>query len=301
MFAQRCGLLLLFLGIGCSAQTPTPYDVSHRIEQHLRLYFKLPDQVNVQLGARTPSELTDFDTLVVTLSDASHSQQVNVLISKDNKTLARFIKMDLTKDPYAEIMGKISLAQRPWRGKEDAKVVIVNFDDFQCPYCARMHQMLFGQIYPVYGDRVKIVYKDYPLDSIHPWASRAAVDSNCLAAQNNDSYWAFADTVHSSTRQIGTEGKPLPQQFEAVDAVAREQGRKFHLDMEKLDACLKSQDQTAVKASVQEAEQVGVEATPTAFVNGHKVAGAELDELRAAIERALRESATPSPAPSTAK
>ena len=67
----------------------------------------------------------------------------------------------------------------------------MNYDDFQCPFCSRMHETLFPQFYKEYSDRVQIIYKDYPLAEIHPWAIHAAVNANCLAAQNRDAYWDF--------------------------------------------------------------------------------------------------------------
>ena len=138
--------------------------------------------------------------------------------------------MDLTRDPYVEVMSKINLDHRPWKGNKDAKVVIVSYDDFQCPFCSRMHQTLFGDIFKSYGDKVKIVYKDFPLYSIHPWAGHAAVDGNCLAEQNNNAYWSFADYMHTSGRDISGERKAVAEQFEAVDNITRDQGRKFDLD-----------------------------------------------------------------------
>ena len=300
-FFQRSAMALLLFCVGCAAQTQAPADLSHSIEQHLRAYFQLPDEVSVQIGERTPSEFPDYDKLAVTLVESERKQQVTFLISKDNKTLVRFTKMDLTKDPYTDVMNKINLAQRPWRGNSNAKVVLVNYDDFECPFCARLHQSLFGEIYRTYSDRIKIIYKDYPLSEIHPWATRAAVDANCLAAQNNDSYWAFADAIHNNARQISGEKKPLAQQLEAIDAVARAQGQRFPVDMDKLNACLQAQDETAVKASVKEAEQLGVQSTPTMFIKGHKVEGAVPEQVRAAIEKALRETATAGPASGSGK
>src|SRR5207248_11577787 len=142
------------------------------------------------------------------------------LLSKDNKALVRFTKMDLTSDPYSELMKKIDTSGRPVRGNKDAKVTIVNYDDFECPFCSRMHQTLFPDVFKAYSDRVKIVYKDFPLAEIHPWATHAAVDANCLAAQNNDAYWDFADYVHGNQKAIsGPEKSTLPQQFANLDRV----------------------------------------------------------------------------------
>ena len=110
-------------------------------------------------------------------------------------------KLDLTNDPYAEIMKKIDVSGRPTRGNKDAKVVVVNYDDFECPFCSRMHATLFPGIFKEYGDRVLFIYKDYPLEEIHPWAVHAAVNANCLAAQNADAYWDYADScTATSTR-----------------------------------------------------------------------------------------------------
>ena len=166
-------------------------------------------------------------------------------------------------------MKKIDVKARPVRGNKDAKVVAVNFDDFQCPYCSRMHQNLFPGLLKEYGDRVQFIYKDFPLVEIHPWAMHAAVDANCLAAQSNEAYWQYADYLHENQKQIGSE-KSHEAQFAALDALALKQGQQQNVDAAKLQACIKAQDQTAVKASIHEGESLGVEATPTMFVNGEK-------------------------------
>jgi protein-disulfide isomerase len=226
-------------------------------------------------------------------------RNVDFLLSKDGKTLVRLTKLDLTKDPYAEAMNKINLNGRPTRGNKDAKVVVVNFDDFQCPFCSRMHQTLFPELLKEYGDRVQFVYKDYPLSEIHPWATHAAVDANCLAAQNNDAYWDFADHIHAVQREVNSE-KGRDAQFAALDRLTLEQGQKHNLDQVKLQACVKAQNEDAIKASIHEAEGVGVSATPTLFVNGQEMDGAlPASELRAALDHALQQAGVPLPSHSS--
>jgi protein-disulfide isomerase len=219
------------------------------------------------------------------------------LVSKDQKNLIRMTKLDLTKDPYAEVMKKIDLNGRPVRGNKDAKVIAVNFDDFECPFCSRMHQTIFPELLKEYGDRVAFVYKDYPLSQIHPWAIHAAVDANCLGAQNNDAYWEFADHIHSNQQEInGQHG--LDAQFAALDKLTLLQGQKHDVDAAKLQACVKAQDETAIKASVQQGDAVGVNATPTFFVNGMKThdGALSLDEMRAMLDQALKEQGENPPA-----
>jgi protein-disulfide isomerase len=201
----------------------------------------------------------------------------------------------LSKDPLAETMSKINVSGRPTRGVTASKVVVVNFDDLECPFCSRMHQTLFPEILKEYGDRITFIYKDYPLVDIHPWATHAAVDANCLAAQNGDAYWDFADYIHANQHEVSNEKTPGAR-LEALDKLTLLQGQKHNLDVVKLQSCIKAQDESAVKASMKEAEGIGVEATPTLFINGEKIDGAvPISQLRAALDRALKDANLPVP------
>ncbi len=157
-------------------------------------------------------------------------------------------------------MKKMSLEGRPIRGNKDAKVVVVNFDDFECPFCSRVHQTIFPELFKEYGDKIAFIYKDYPLSEIHPWAIHAAVDANCLAALNNDAYWEFADYMHSNQSEINAE-KGRDEKLAALDRIAMQQGQRHSVDAAKLQACIKAQNEDAVKASVKEGDALGVDAT----------------------------------------
>ncbi len=234
--------------------------------------------------------------MTVTFDNGQKQQPYDFILSKDDKTLIRMTKLDLSTDPYAELMKKISLTGRPTRGNPSAKVVVVSYDDFECPFCSRMHQTLFPELLKEYGDRVEFIYKDFPLAEIHPWATHAAVNANCLVAQNNDAYWDFADYVHSNPKEISA-AQGRPEQFAALDRLTLEQGQKHNLNAATLQACVQAQNEDAVKASVKEGEALGVEATPTLFVNGEKLDGARpVAELRAALDRALEQAGVAVPA-----
>jgi len=192
-------------------------------------------------------------------------------------------------------MSKIDLTGRPSRGAKSAKVLVVNYDDFECPFCSRMHQTLFPEILKEYGDRVTFIYKDYPLAEIHPWAIHAAVDANCLAVQSTDAYWDFADYVHANKREVDVEKTPQAR-FDAIDKMTILQGQKHNLDTVKLASCVKAQNEDAVKASMKEGDGIGVSATPTLYINGEKIDGAvPVGEVRAALDRALRDAGQPVP------
>jgi protein-disulfide isomerase len=181
------------------------------------------------------------------------------------------------------------------RGNPDAKVTVVVYDDYQCPFCSRMHQEILS-LMKSYGDRIKVYYKDFPLLEIHPWARRAAIDSNCLAQQNGEAFWEFGDYVHANGRQISGEKKPLQEQLAAVDRIATDIGGKHKLNATTLAQCIKAQPSKELDSSVKEAESLGVNATPFIFVNGQKVEGAVPDsELKAILDQALRDVGQPPP------
>lgn len=321
-FFKRPAWLVVLFCLGCSAQSLSP-ELNQRIERQVRAYFKLPESVTVRLGSRKPSEFTGYDTLPITFEGGGQKTTYEFLLSKDGKKLFRLTDVDISPEAYAkslaqdaeakreqaELMKKINLAGRPWRGAAAPKVTIIVYDDFQCPYCAVMYQTLFAGSMKEYEDRVRVVFKDYPLFEIHPWAKRAAIDSNCLAEQSNDAYWEFADYVHANQKEISGPSRDLNGSFARLDNAALEAGKKRKLDGNILQSCIKAQPDSTLNASVKEAESLGVNSTPTLFVNGDKLAGALNEaELRKVIQAALRNveqpamaaGAAPSPAPAGA-
>jgi len=297
---------ILFLAVAlvclaCSAQTPTSADLNRRIEKQIRMTFHIPAQIPINIGPRKPSEFTGYDTITVNFGASDKSKPYDFLVSKDDKTLVQLTKMDLSVDPGAAIMNKIDTSGRPFRGAKDAKVTVVVYDDFQCPFCSRMHQELFQDVMKDYGDRVKVIYKDFPLFEIHPWAGHAAVNAGCLAQQSGAAFWDFADTVHYNPKQIMGDKRPLEGQIAELDRVTLELGHKHDVDMTKLEQCVKAQNQTALQASVKEATDLGVEGTPALFINGVKLDGAvPAAELRATLDQALRDAGEKVPEAKTA-
>jgi len=295
ILCKRTLIFLLLACVGVGAQVPSA-DLSQRIERQIRSYYDLPDSVKITLSAPHGSDFPNYDGYTVTLEGDGNKKVFEFLLSKDQKTLIRMTKMDMSKDPYAENMKKIDVKGRPVRGNPNAKVVIVNFDDFECPFCSRAHQTLFPELLKEYGDRVAFIYKDFPLSEIHPWAIHAAVDANCLAALNNDAYWDFADYIHSNQHVVNSE-KGRDAQFAALDRITLTEGAKFNVDTGKLQACIKAQKDDAVTASVKEGEGLGVDGTPTMFVNGRLVNGARsAEEFRAVFDNALQQAGVAAPA-----
>jgi protein-disulfide isomerase len=293
---RRPLLILLLVCLGCVAQSASP-DVARKIEHQVRSFYTIPAEVKVTVGAITPSsDMPGYDAVSVNIDGGEgKSKDYKFLLSKDRATMLRVTKFDLNKDPFVDVMSKIDVTGRPSRGAKSAKVVVVDFDDFECPFCSRMHATLFPEIIKEYGDRITIIYKDDPLFEIHPWAIHAAVDANCLAAQSADAYWDFADYVHANKREVDAEKTPAAR-FDAIDKITVLQGQKHNLDVAKLQSCVKAQKEDAVRASMKEADDLGVNGTPALFINGQKIDGAvPIGELRVALDAALRDAGQPVP------
>ncbi len=265
----------------------------------IRSELSVPPEYNIAIGPREKSDVAGYDTIAVTFSlsdEPSRSQTVDFLLSKDGNTLARLSKWDLAGDP----MAALPIAGRPVRGNASAKVTIINFDDLECPFCAKMHAVFFPDTMNHYQGLVKFIYIDYPLTSIHPWAMHAAVNANCLAGQSGTAYWNYVDYLHTNGSEISGPDNDLAKAALRLDQLAGQEGARDHLDSSKLQACVAKQDDSQIRAEMKAGDKLGVDATPTFFVNGERWSGL-LDEtqLWTMIDRALREQGITPPAAAT--
>jgi len=287
------------------ASTAIP-ELQRKIEIMIRAELSVPPQYNISIGPREQSDVNGYDTIAVTFSlpaQPQKKQTLDFLLSKDGNTLARLSKWDLGPDPAL----MLPIEGRPVRGNPDAKVTVVNFDDLECPYCAQMNAEFFPATLDHYNGLVKFVYLDYPLVEIHPWAMHAAVNANCLAAQNATAYWNYVDYLHEHGQDVSGPDNNLAKSTAMLDKLADQEGTREHLDATKLDACLAKQDDSKVMAEMRAGDKVGVNATPTFFVSGERWAGElERHQLWIMIDRALREQGiaapgTTPPAPASAQ
>jgi protein-disulfide isomerase len=290
--------------LGCHAQTPVEAsgklspELTRRIEVLIRSKSSVPPDFDMQIGPRTKSDVPGFDQISVTFTaDGKSSKPLTFLLSTDGKTLAQFNKYDISKDPKLLVSGD----GRPGRGgPENAPVLIVGFDDLECPFCAKMHEQLFPALLERYKEQVHIVYRDFPLDQ-HPWAVRAAIDTNCVGAQSPSGYWNLVDYIHAHAAEIGGDEKSLAKANDTLDSLAREEGKRQKLNADALNACIAKQDDAVIKASIKLGESLGVDSTPALFINGEKLDGAlPLEYVYRMIDNALVASGqTPPPPPPT--
>jgi protein-disulfide isomerase len=166
----------------------------------------------------------------------------------------------------------IALDGAPVRGNPNAPVTLVEFSDFQCPFCARAHATL-GQVRETYKDQVKIVYKDYPLP-IHANAPKAAEASRCAREQGK--YWEYHDILFANINALDV-------------ANLKKFAADLKLDAAKFDTCLDSGKYAqAVAKDIEEGSRAGVSGTPAFFVNGRFLSGAQpFSAFQEAIDEAL--------------
>ena len=151
------------------------------------------------------------------------------------------------------------------RGNANAQITIVEYSDLECPFCKRFHETL-KQVLAAYGDKVRWVYKHFPLDQLHSKADKEAQDAECAGELGgNDAFWAYIDKVFEITPSNNGLDPAL------LSSIAQDLG----LDRGKFDACLSSGKYAdRVEAQFQEGTRLGVDGTPGSFVNGESVRGA---------------------------
>ncbi len=170
------------------------------------------------------------------------------------------------------------------RGKDNAPITVIEFSDYQCPFCKQYTDETYPQIIQNYVEtgRVQYIFADYPLEQLHPQANRAAQAARCAGEQ--DAYWEMHDKLFAEQERWSGQSPP--------DAVLVEMGQELDLDQGAMQACLDSNRyQEVVLANVAEGQSLAVSGTPTFFINGYPIVGArpyELFELAFALAEAGR-------------
>jgi protein-disulfide isomerase len=160
---------------------------------------------------------------------------------------------------------EVSLDDDPVKGSSNAKVIIVEFSDFQCPFCARFATQTLPQIEEKYikTGKVKLVYRDFPLN-FHQYAQKAAEAAECADEQGK--FWEYHDILFQKLSEWATVG----------ESKFKEYAQQLGLDMQKFNQCLDSgKYANEVQKDYNDGLKYGVSGTPTFFINGIKIVGAQ--------------------------
>jgi protein-disulfide isomerase len=253
---------------------PKPGSLEDKVEQYLRNLYAWGPQYEIKLGPTKPSLIPSLLEIPITVGLEGQSDTAVVYVTKDGKFIFRGELSDMTVDPLAETRSKLHPGTSPSRGPADAKITLIEFADFECPSCRQLDRVL-RDLLPQHPE-IRLVYKDFPLTTIHPWAVTASIAGQCAAQQNPASFWKIHDTIFDAQDLITPSNV-----WEKMQDFANQIG----LNAETFKACMANPDTThAIENSTAEGHEVNVTATPTIFVNGRAVVGPDERLLKQSIE-----------------
>ncbi len=230
--------------------------------RHFRLY---PQQVKLDVSDAKPSDVPGMLDLSVKASMGAASEQTRYYVTRDGKKIIEGKSYDASENPFKRELDKLKTDGQPGMGTAGAPVVIVVFSDFQCSYCKKEAETLRTELPKAFPKEVRLYFKDYPLESIHPWAKIAAIGGRCVFRQDPAKFWDYHDAMFADQEKITVE---------TVKAKIKEIGKSKQLDEVQLDACLADKTAEAeVARSIVEAQDLGVQSTPTLFINGRSIPG----------------------------
>lgn len=253
-----------------------------RIVANLQFHIPQLAQMNPTVGPIEPTEIEGLEegTLII------QGQPRTFLITSDDTKLWLLASepLDVSRDVAAleaeqaqreserEQTLTAAIAGDPVRGNPDAPVTIVEYSDFQCPYCERGYQTM-EQVLEKYPEDVKFVFQHFPLTQIHPWAKPAAIATECAANQSDEAFWTLHDAYFQNQKSLNASN---------VVEKSKEFLAESGIDLAEFETCASDSSsetyQTAeaeVEADLAKGQELGVSGTPGFFVNGEFLNGAQ--------------------------
>ena len=264
MFRVISLCLLGALLLGAADAPPKSAFDKPTLEAYVRHLYLLQPNLTVTVGDPKPSNLTGFKEVRLRISQGAQSQDLTLYVSNDGKKIVQGNFYDITANPFKPELDKLKTQFQPYLGTEKAPVAIVVFSDLQCPHCKGEAEMLRQKLIQNYPTQVRLYFKDYPLEGLHPWAKAAAMAGRCAFQQNNDAFWQYHDYVFGHQEAITVEN--LKDQ-----TLTWAKGAKG-VDSIKLAACMDSKaTQAEVEKEIEEARALDITGTPTMFINGRRI------------------------------
>jgi len=248
---------------GAPIQAPSAFDKA-TFEAYVRHLFVMDSRIGVQISDPKPDEIPGFSEVTVRASMGLQSQDIVFHVSKDGKKIVQGVVYDIGQNPFQAELDKLKTEGAPGMGTSGAPVAIVEFSDFECPYCKEEAKLLRDNLLSTYPTQVKLYFKEFPLEPVHPWAKRAAMAARCVQRQGLDAFWAFHDWIFAHQDQITPDN--------LRDQVMDWAKGQSQIDGTKLGQCM---DNKLTEAEVDKTETQGhdlaVNSTPTLFVNGRRI------------------------------
>ena len=243
-----------------------PSQTQKSIEAYLRRIYALGPDVRVSVG---PLKESGVDGILETSIDViigENKEAARFYVSKDGKFLFRGDMSDMTKDPLAATRALIQTSDAPSLGDPNSPVTVVEYSDFQCPVCRSLHDVV-RSLLPNYAGKVRVVFKDFPIEQLHPWARTAAIAGRCAYQQDRKAFWKIYDLIYDNQEVISAANAWTKMADYAVQS---------GLNADLFKGCMASPEPgEAINSSRANGLQVEVNSTPTVFVNGRRMVGAD--------------------------
>jgi len=227
----------------------------------IREVAKVPPQTDLKIGTFDKTPYPQFLKSLITANDGNKTQTGEVFITKDRRTgILGFVL------PFGEdfVRSMIKTKDMPSQGPTNAPVTLVEYADLECPMCARLQEFLEKEFLPKYGEKVRVIFKEFPLPG-HEWSRTAAVANECAYEINPEAFPRYRTLIFANQNTIN-----VANVRERLLSLGDEAG----VDRVKLAGCIDSQASLSrVEAGRQEGNDLGINKTPTSFVNGRIVVG----------------------------
>jgi protein-disulfide isomerase len=257
--------------LASAQQSDTPPSPTQKtVEDFLRYYYALGPDIKIIVGAPKPLGTSGVSELPIEVKSPDGSDNVTMYLTADGRYLLRGEISDLTRDPLADNVAKFDLKSSPVLGDPKAPITIVEYADFECPVCRNLHEAI-RSLLPNYP-QVKVIFKDFPIEVLHPWARTAALGGRCACQQDPKAFWKLYDLIYDNQEIISASNA-----YEKMLEYATRSG----LNPESFKSCMAGPQAAAeVDASLANGKLLDVRSTPTLFVNGRRLVGADPHALQ---------------------
>jgi len=284
----RCLALVSLLAVVLAAppvllaQATNQAATHDKIIQYIRDRFGIPAADKITMTDLRESAFPDFLETTITVDDGKDKKSIPFFVSRNMRYMVEGNIFNLGGDPRETIVRLISLKDQPAQGPAGAPVTLVEYTDLECPICAKFHDQLETEIIPKYGDKLRVVFKEFPLVTIHDWAFSGAIAAQCAYQIDPSKYVAFRSAVYKNQESMNADhARDMLLHF----------GAEAGIDNMKLAACIDAKETVArVEANMREGETLGIAQTPTSYINGRIFIGAApTAELYKLIDEAMHD------------
>ena len=251
--------------------------VDELLKRHVENKIKNPSEETLRFYFLNIKTDQPYSAVRPKIVDRIHSLQEKKYTEEYVKSLRAKRKITILLEPPRE---EVAVGDTPAMGPSDARVTVIEFADFQCPYCRSIEPTL-NQLREQYKDKIRYSYRDFPLP-MHPYAEKAAEASRCAGEQGQ--YWPYHDRLFTGDAES------------LSDAHLRSTAADLKLDSDKFGKCLDSgKEQAAVVKDFDQGKSLGITGTPSFFINGYYVSGAvSYQQLRELVDQQLAQRPTKS-------